>query len=645
MVGANKNEGQNPPAIRERHNAVAPEGAMVIFSTARKMFPLVMGILLLAATTLSAIWLSARQEEASGWVRHTLLVQQNLGRIQLLMTDAETAQRGFILTQQQDYLRPYQDAVAHLPDELERLQTVAADNPRQQVLLARLRPLIRERMEILSASVALMNLGKSADAVELVRSGRGLVVMRDLRRVIESMLREENRLLTERTDKAQTITKVVRAVLIGSAIVIFVFGMILVPDGLARIRQVEEANRLLQTEIAERSAAQTQVRQLQKMEAVGQLTGGIAHDFNNMLAIIIGSLDLAKRRLTGEEHPKLASAIDNAANGAQRAATLTARLLAFSRRQPLEPKLVDPNKLVGGMSEMLRRTIGETIRVETVLAGGLWRVHADPQQIENAILNLAVNARDAMPAGGKLTIETANAELDDAYARAHDEVTAGQYVMISITDTGTGMTHQVIDRAFEPFFTTKEVGQGTGLGLSQVFGFVKQSKGHIKIYSELDAGTTIKLYLPRFVGAELDETPHARADDRELPRGRMGEIVLVVEDEGQVRRMSVDVLRDLGYTVVHASDAAQAIRKLDTHPTISLLFTDVIMPGMTGRQLADKAKLDRPDLKVLYTTGYTRNSIVHSGVVDHDVHFLSKPFTIIALARKVRQVLDENTPA
>jgi nitrogen-specific signal transduction histidine kinase/CheY-like chemotaxis protein len=393
--------------------------------------------------------------------------------------------------------------------------------------------------------------------------------------------------------------------------------------------------------MAERSAAQTQVRQLQKMEAVGQLTGGIAHDFNNMLAIIIGSLDLAKRRLAGDEHPKRASAIDNATTGAQRAATLTARLLAFSRRQPLEPRIVDANKLVGGMSEMLRRTIGETIRVETVLAGGLWRVHADPQQIENAILNLAVNARDAMPAGGRLTIETANTELDDAYARVHDEVKAGQYVLLSITDTGTGMTQGIIDRAFEPFFTTKEVGQGTGLGLSQVFGFIKQSNGHIKIYSELNAGTTLKLYLPRHVGPDPDEAPPARADEGALPRGHASEIVLVVEDEPQVRRMSVDVLRDLGYTVVHASDASQAITKLESHPSVSLLFTDVIMPGMTGRQLADTVRAGRPDMRVLYTTGYTRNAIVHSGVVDHDVHFLSKPFTVMALARKVREVLDE----
>jgi signal transduction histidine kinase/CheY-like chemotaxis protein len=404
--------------------------------------------------------------------------------------------------------------------------------------------------------------------------------------------------------------------------------LFVVPDGLRRVRQIERANLLLQSEIAERSAAQTQVRQLQKMEAVGQLTGGIAHDFNNMLAIIIGSLDLARRRLTGQEHPRLGTAIDNAMAGAQRAATLTSRLLAFSRRQPLEPRVLDINRLVGGMSEMLRRTIGETIRVETVLSGGLWMVNADPQQIENALINLAVNARDAMSGGGKLTIETANAELDDRYARAHDEVTAGQYVVISITDTGTGMTQDVMNRAFEPFFTTKNVGQGTGLGLSQVFGFAKQSHGHIKIYSELNEGTTVKIYLPRHVGIEIGQSQAPeRADDAELPMGRVDEIVLVVEDEANVRRMSVDALRDLGYTVIHAEDAERALAKLSAHPSIALLFTDVIMPGMTGRQLVDKAREERPD---------------HSGVVDHDVHFLSKPFTVAALARKVREVLSQD---
>ncbi len=596
--------------------------------------------MLLTATAVSAIWLSARQESATNWVRHSMGVQSSLGHIQLLLANAENGQRGFILTGEPQYLAPYQNAVASLPTELDLLASQTADNEKQQAMLAHLGPLLRERLEVLSASVALMGMKKTPEAVELVRSGRGLTLMKQIRAILDQMDVEESRLLESRVATAETITTLARGLLIGSAVMIFVFGMLLVPDGLRRIREIENTNHLLQREISEHHAAQTQVRQLQKMEAVGQLTGGIAHDFNNMLAIIIGSLDLARRRLTGEEHPKLTSALENAMAGAQRAATLTARLLAFSRRQPLEPKVLDANKLVGGMSEMLRRSIGETIRVETVLSGGLWTINADPAQIENAILNLAVNARDAMPAGGRLTIETGNAELDDRYARTHEEVTAGQYVMISITDTGTGMTQAVMDRAFEPFFTTKEVGQGTGLGLSQVFGFAKQSLGHIKIYSEIGAGTVIKLYLPRHVGAEVAEAPE-RLEEAELPLGNTDQIVLVVEDEANVRRMSVDALRDLGYTVIHAEDGPRALAKLDNHPSISLLFTDVIMPGMTGRELVDKAREQRPDLRVLYTTGYTRNAIVHSGVVDHDVHFLSKPFTVAALARKVREVLSE----
>ncbi|HVK52634.1 MAG TPA: ATP-binding protein, partial [Pseudoxanthomonas sp.] len=261
--------------------------------------------------------------------------------------------------------------------------------------------------------------------------------------------------------------------------------------------RVVERTSALEAEARRRSEAQGQVRQLQKMESLGQLTGGIAHDFNNMLAIIIGSLDMAKRRLTGNEHPKLAANLENAAQGAQRAAVLTARLLAFSRQQPLVPLALDANKLVSGMSEMLRRTIGEQVRVETVLAGGLWQAFADAAQLEHALVNLAVNARDAMPTGGKLTVETANADLDDRYALAHEEVEAGQYVLICVSDTGVGMSPDVIERAFDPFYTTKGVGKGTGLGLSQVYGFVKQSGGHVKIYSEIGQGTTVKVYLPR----------------------------------------------------------------------------------------------------------------------------------------------------
>ena len=400
--------------------------------------------------------------------------------------------------------------------------------------------------------------------------------------------------------------------------------------------RVAERTAELEAAMAERTAAQAMIRQMQKMESIGQLTGGIAHDFNNMLAIVIGSLDMARRRIGKGEVARAEECIGNAAEGAQRAAVLTARLLAFSRQQPLAPRPLNANQLVSGMSELLRRTIGEHVRVETVLAGGLWHAFADASQLENAIVNLAVNARDAMPDGGRLTIETGNADLDDRYARTHAEVLAGQYVLISVSDSGTGMPAEVIERAFEPFYTTKGVGKGTGLGLSQVFGYVKQTGGHVKIYSEVGQGTTVKIYLPRHLGdADAAGTP---AREAELPAGSAERIVLVVEDEAQVRHMTVDALRELGYTVVQASDANQALEQFAVQPRIDLLFTDVMMPEMNGRQLADRVRAEWPDVRVLFTTGYTRNAVVHNGMLDAGVAFLPKPFTIEELALKIQDV-------
>jgi signal transduction histidine kinase/CheY-like chemotaxis protein len=402
--------------------------------------------------------------------------------------------------------------------------------------------------------------------------------------------------------------------------------------------RVAERTRALEAEAAERRDAEARIRQMQKMESIGQLTGGIAHDFNNMLAIVTGSLDMARRRLTGQEHPKVAACIDNAAEGARRAAVLTARLLAFSRQQPLEPQALDANRLVAGMSELLRRTIGEHIHVETVLGGGLWLAFADPAQLENALINLAVNARDAMAQGGKLTIETANTHLDDLYAQQNAEVSPGQYVMISVSDTGTGMEKQVIERAFDPFFTTKKVGEGTGLGLSQVFGYVRQSGGHVKIYSEPGQGSAIKLYLPRHLGAAAAGEAE-RFPAEAMPMGAAERIILVVEDEEQVRQMTVDALRELGYTVIQAANADRALDQLAALPRVDLLFTDIVMPGMNGRELADRVRVERPATQILFTTGYTRNAVVHNGMLDAGVAFLAKPFTIDQLARKVAEVL------
>ncbi|MFY0736108.1 ATP-binding protein [Aurantimonas sp. NFXS3] len=388
--------------------------------------------------------------------------------------------------------------------------------------------------------------------------------------------------------------------------------------------------------VQERLRAEDQIRQMQKMEAVGQLTGGIAHDFNNMLAIVIGGLNLVQRRLAKGD-TDVGQFISGAMEGANRAATLTQRLLAFSRQQPLSPQALKANDMVSDMSELLRRTLGETIQMETVLAGGLWQTYADAGQLENVVLNLAVNARDAMPDGGRLTIETANCHLDSAYAAEHG-VAEGQYVLVAVTDNGSGMPPEVAAKAFDPFFTTKGVGKGTGLGLSQVFGFVKQSGGHVKIYSEPDHGTSVKIYLPRYYGNA--EAP-ARTSARGVAYGKSSEVILVVEDERRVRELAVQMLRDLGYGVLEAEDGACGLEMLDRHPEVCLLFTDVVMPGMSGRLFADVARQRKPELRVLFTTGYSRNAIVHNGVLDPGVHLLPKPASLEQLALKVREVLDE----
>jgi PAS domain S-box-containing protein len=391
--------------------------------------------------------------------------------------------------------------------------------------------------------------------------------------------------------------------------------------------------------IAERERAEEALRQSQKMEAVGQLTGGIAHDFNNLLTVITGNVDAARRHLSESGEARVLRALGNAAVGAERAAVLTQRLLAFSRRQPLAPKPTDVNRLVTGMSDLLHRTLGETIEVETVLAAGLWRTEVDPHQLENAILNLAVNARDAMPDGGKLTIETANTHLDRSYVSANAEVAPGQYVAICVSDTGTGMDAQTVGRAFEPFFTTKEVGKGTGLGLSQVYGFVKQSGGHLKIYSEIGHGTTLRIYLPRLIGGAAEEEVRS---ERLIPEGSQDETILVCEDDDDVRAYTVEVLRELGYRVLEAHDGPSALRLLERQEgAVDLLFTDVVLPaGMTGALLAKAAREMRPDLKVLFTTGYARNAIVHHGRLDAGVELITKPFTYADLAARVRDMLD-----
>ncbi|MEK1886365.1 MAG: ATP-binding protein [Phyllobacterium sp.] len=406
-------------------------------------------------------------------------------------------------------------------------------------------------------------------------------------------------------------------------------------------RQTEEALQRLNTtleqrvleEIAERSKAEEQLRQSQKMEALGQLTGGVAHDFNNLLQIISGNLQLLAKDIAGNARGE--RRIENALAGVSRGSKLASQLLAFGRRQPLEPKVVNIGRFIANMGDMLRRTIGEAIEIEIVRSGGLWNTLVDPTQIENALLNLAINARDAMPDGGKLTIEVGNASLDEAYARQNPEAEAGQFVLLAVTDTGTGMTPTVLAQAFEPFFSTKSVGRGTGLGLSMVYGFVRQSGGHVKIYSEVGEGTTVKLYLPRIQQNEdvLIETDLG-------PTIGGSETILVAEDDEEVRTTVVEMLGDLGYRVLKAKDAASALSIIESGVPIDVLFTDVVMPGPLGSpELARKARQRLPQIAVLFTSGYTENAIVHGGRLDPGVELLSKPYQRETLARRIRHVL------
>jgi len=387
--------------------------------------------------------------------------------------------------------------------------------------------------------------------------------------------------------------------------------------------------------------AEDALRQAQKMETLGQLTGGVAHDFNNLLQIVTGNLELLQRDLP-EDQARLRRAADNAMAGAERAALLTQRLLAFSRRQPLAPERIDPNRLVSGMSDLLNRTLGETIEVETIQSARIWPVEIDVNQMENALLSLAVNARDAMPDGGKLTIEVANTHIDEAYAAQEAEVSPGQYVLISVSDTGQGMDEDVLSHAIEPFFTTKEVGRGTGLGLSMVYGFIKQSGGHIRVYSERGHGTTVKIYLPRFYGPLPDNDTGTVS--RATPVCGGDETVLVCEDDDKVRAYTVDVLKELGYRVMEADNGAAALQALETaSEPIDLLFTDVILPGgMTGADIAQQARAQQPGLRILFATGYARNAIIHHGRLDPGVELLTKPFTYAELAAKVRDMLDRD---
>jgi signal transduction histidine kinase len=606
---------------------------------------LVATTVLAALIVAAAFWLGARNKTDDAWVLHSVTIRDQLTQVLSQVESAETGQRGYLLTGRESYLAPYDIAGRELPVLFERLADLVHDDPQEQQTVVQLRQLVKSKLDELRTTVEERQAGHDEAALAIVNNDTGFRLMEEIRALTRTMLTEENRLLAERQSAAARSGMLLQAGVAVAFLIICILGILIAHYTRRSVSEIATAhdkliasNAALLEQIGRREHVESQLRQSQKMQALGQLTGGIAHDFNNMLGVIMGAHDLMARRIKKGDFA-IQRFLDAATNAAERAAILTQRLLTFARKAPLAPQPIDANKMIANMSELLRSTLGEHIRIETVAAGGLWMVHADAQQLESAIVNIAINARDAMPDGGKLTIETANAYLDDAYCRQNADVEPGQFAMIALTDTGIGMTPEVATQVFDPFFTTKPAGKGTGLGLSQVYGFVKQSHGHIKVYSETRAGTTVKIYLPRLVGEAGGML--ARAAFEPARTGDRSEIILVVEDDTLMRRLTTDALHELGYTVFDCENATSALEVLDRVADVKLLFTDVVMPDINGKKLADEALRRRPGLKVLFTTGYTANAVVHGGVLDPGVQLISKPFTLDQLAAKVRAVLDE----
>jgi signal transduction histidine kinase/DNA-binding response OmpR family regulator len=691
--------------------------------------------LMLAIVAYLTIQFAANERDAQGWVRHTYQVIESLNSVMSDAQDAETGQRGYLLTRQPDFLQPYRAARSHVYGDLETFQNLTSDNASEQARAKRLVAMVHARFAHFDDTLKLAS--KDAELQAALEAGkekmdalrgevaagvaeeRGLLVQRDQQRrstenleiafaigaavltlgilLIAAVLLVRNNVSLARSERARANeAAILQATLetVREGIAYFTsdgllcafnagfFTLLDLPQELAVLQKTRLpelasaesvrpfADRIFTPPTAGQEGTDTQhivcgdreldiykapvatggfligvvdttarmraegmVRQSQKMEAIGHLTGGVAHDFNNLLQIISANLDLAVAAAPILADQRLRERLQNAILAVGRGSRLTGQLLAFARRQALEPKSIDLGRIVRDMSDMLRRTLGENVQVETVIAGGLWNTLVDPNQVENTILNLAINARDAMPNGGKLTLEVGNAYLDDAYAGAHHEVTPGQYVVVAVTDTGTGMTPEVMSRVFEPFFTTKPEGKGTGLGLAQAFGFTKQTGGHIKIYSELGHGTTIKLYMPR-TRRETDALDASTG----LPVEGGSESILVVEDDDGVRAAVVDMLTDLGYRVSRAENAEAGLAALKNERP-DLIFTDVVMPGnISTREFTRRAQEMHPGVRVLYTSGYTQNAIVHNGKLDDDALLLSKPYRKDELARKLRSV-------
>jgi len=615
---------------------------------ARYYLALVFGLIFVIS--FATIYLAIRAGEAEDWVSHTLKVQTAANLLLSALERRESGQLSFLITDDDRYLKVINKAESDILFVMSELRQLTADNPQQQAALNDFELALTARSERMRATLALAQTGRREDAVNAVKSGIGADLQETIQAEIKAFCERERALLLDRQSTSAMLRIWLLILIFSSLAGAIGLAAVLARQAQRGVNQLRQRTAELEAEAKLRVETESKLRHVQKLESVGQLTGGIAHDFNNLLTIILGNLDTLRRRLlipspdqSGEERAAtLLKPVDYALQGARSAAQLTQRLLAFARQQPLEPVTLDVNELVSGLTELLRRTLGERITLESVLAGGLWPSFADANQVEAALINLCVNARDAMPDGGKLTIETSNAYLDEAYADQFDDVRPGQYVLLSVTDTGTGIAPEVLQRIFEPFFTTKPAGKGSGLGLAMVYGFVKQSGGHIRIYSELGEGTTVKIYLPRLT--QVEETKAAPAAkpavESPLPHAAPQEALLVVEDNRQVREYAKTCLEELGYTIFEAGDTAGALRILESGERIDLLFTDVVLPDESGRELSRHAEKLRPDLPILFTTGYTRNAIVHHGRLDADVKLLGKPYTQQDLARKIRELLD-----
>jgi signal transduction histidine kinase len=593
------------------------------------------GLAVTVVAGIAAILLSLALARANRWVAHTIRTQVAIVEVSERLAAYESAYRGYMVRANPVMLPEVAEAYAGLDQRIEALRRETRDNPVQVRNFQDLTALIEARVSEAKLYTARRPNQTLDDIKTQAATSRGRALMKQIRARTAAMFDEEERLLAERQRWTEMLIGGLALGLAVAVTLVVAVAVMTTRDARERYNALEEAHDRTRAEMAAREAAEDELRQVQKMETIGQLTGGIAHDFNNMLAIIIGSLDMA-RRSRGKQEDRVDRGIAAALSGAERAATLVARLLAFSRRQPLSPEPIDVNRLVRGMSDLLRRTLGERVAVETTLAPGIWPCFVDPGQLENAILNLALNGRDAMAAdGGRLVIESANVTVTPQDATS--DLAAGDHVLIAVIDNGMGMSLAVIRRAFDPFFTTKEVGKGTGLGLSQVFGFVNQSGGHVTIVSELGQGTAVRILLPRHAG-EVTTSP-TEAMPVAAP-GRPDEVVLVAEDEHSVRQLSVDALRELGYTVLAAANGEEALQILAGEPAVSLIFSDVVMPGMTGPELGEAARKLRPGIRVLYTSGYTPDAKDDRWPSEGEGAILPKPFTISQLAAKVRSAID-----